>query len=433
MKQNEISAPTLNDPASQTTPQIHLIGAQSAVSQHITHPIAMHSCNIQLHGVSILNDVIEGVENADFPPLEVEVSKKLRPSADGEPATTTEKAVISILSNAVRIRCEKEGEAWKAYHLTVDFPRLLKGHNGWTIQDENTFFLALSHLLQTVDKIVPAHCKGRIIPGIVHDCASFWSRIEFPLQFDDPDLRMFNCLFNARHSEVRKPPLKVQGQTVTWKGSELTVRAYMTGRQLCEKYKHVIEPEDVNVLRIELELKKGKLRQYFDVPEGCRLTRFTFDSLYTAFSRGMGGLQGVFHKEGATIVKGTSSARYIAQLINEKRLADNVSAEDLIKDYVKVKGLKPRQVTQLKSDVYKLLAQSSERLFLDWFPKDKPLPARDISPMRKSKSGGLFPVEHPYSSDLVIDPRIRKAYSSVDFIVYADTLKPQIYSPSPIL
>jgi len=419
----------INSPASEASVSaVHLIGAQDAITQQpIPHPIAMHCCNIAPHELYILDDVINCVQDDEFPHIEVEIKQKRSSSKGGSP---TEEATISMLYNTVVIQCKKENGRWKVYHVTVDFPRLLKGHNGWVIQDENTFLLALSQLLRLVDQIATEGSKGHIIPGIVPSCASYWSKIEFPLQFEDSNRSIFNALFNARHSEVRKPPLKVKDQTVTWKGSELTVRAYMKGLQLHEKYKHIIDEEDMHVLRIELELKKKKLREYFDIPEGCRLATFSFTSLYTAFQKGMLGLQGVFNNKDTTH-KGTKAAKAIVGQCNNKLIADGVSADDLIDDYVKSIGLKKRQASTLRRDVHKLLEQSSTMSFLDYFPKDKPLPARNISPFRKSESGNPFPVEHSIPADLVIDTRIREAYSKVDSIIYTDSLKQHLTNTSP--
>jgi hypothetical protein len=233
--------------------------------------------NLRLHP-SIGNCPVENLDK--LPPVLrnaiVKITPGVLPSSsnfgnryDGE----TPRYIPKILTRAVHVdsfgaitlNAKKDGHKWRFESVDFNPGRLLHGHNGW-ILSEDQFLKALSiyrHLVAPMlaeqDDVV------HLIPG-VPGSRSHWKKVEIPFHLIDTDGTILTAIENAKPESINSRPYRKEGETATFENSNKSLRisAYrkdiqmLSGRRNRSIAAAVDQPVPA-ILRVEVTLAKEKL------------------------------------------------------------------------------------------------------------------------------------------------------------------------------
>lgn len=340
-----------------------------------------------------------------------------------------DKVTITLAHKAIIVLARVTKQGLLAYHIRVDFARILFNHSGRVIQSHEEILAALTAYFDPINKFITADSQDRALPGIVSGCKTYWSSLEVPFQIHDPKRDIFKQLSRSSHSKVRKPALYVAGETVSFKGAQFGLNAYFKDIQLQDRYHHKIDEEDEHVLRLEVSWLKKALVSAFNGQDSQRLQTFTFAANYEAFLEGMRGVRGAFHKQVPSDLKLSKAEQFILKLI--LRGDTDLTPRELVKTYQESSTNK-RATAESLGRIQSALESVSMVKLADLFPDDAPLPSKNIKPKRErpdakgQPTGKFFEVEKAVIP-MTVNPAIRKAYSKVSFIEYSDFQRSTIY------
>lgn len=345
-----------------------------------------------------------------------------------------ESVSISLLNNSIRITARYlPARGWRVLHLWADLARLLFGHTGKVITTDAELHQALSILNQLLNQLLDQYSQDRCIPGLLPGCMSYWSMIEIPMQIHDPKGELLRAVANAKLKNHHNSPLVVQGETVTFKGSVLKLSFYRKDIQLKERYHHEVSPNDHEVLRVEVTLKKAKLRSLFGVLAKHRLSHFSVSDLYRAFYHVLSGLQGGYRIPGkqtsTTKRRPTAKARALAVMFMDQKYTGTL--DEFLDTYKHATGCSCKTAEQYARDIRSIIQNSSSYLLSSIFPPNGPIKSRQITPFRVDESGKKSPaMSYAQTNNIPIHNDISKVYQNIGYVPYdqfkysKDTFKP---------
>lgn len=93
----------------------------------------------------------------------------------------------------------------RIYEIHLNPSKILRGHNGGTIQSDRELALALTmvrHILAGV--LVKPDQASRLIPGLAAGGTSYWASIEVAMNLRDPDGAVWAQMQGMRTRKIRK-------------------------------------------------------------------------------------------------------------------------------------------------------------------------------------------------------------------------------------
>ncbi|MCG3777124.1 MAG: hypothetical protein JW395_4000 [Nitrospira sp.] len=172
------------------------------------------------------------------------------------------------------------GSRSTATWLEVSLPRLLHGHNGRLIANQKELDDALAKLNNLV---------GQVCLPAINKAEDKFTRVDLVLQFRDNPAAFKAAHRNCRHSWIRREAGEYDGESIYWKGADMTVRIY--DKQLEQR------GQPGNIVRVEVELRREALKKAFfgmrDSPEfeWRELTSLSFGRCYEVYREIMCGFR----------------------------------------------------------------------------------------------------------------------------------------------
>lgn len=164
------------------------------------------------------------------------------------------------------------GDQFKITSVEVSLPRILFGHNGRLIQDEQSFIAAMVWLNYFLRSILdPLPPNDGLIPGLsarTPDC--HFTRIDLCWHLPGTS-GVLASLGNAQHERIRSLPSFIRGETVSLRGSFLQIVAYDKVREM-----RLMRGISSEIHRVEIRFKNKALTEVYPYADGNGYRHLTF-------------------------------------------------------------------------------------------------------------------------------------------------------------
>jgi hypothetical protein len=197
-------------------------------------------------------------------------------------------------------------ERQRIYEIHLNPSKILRGHNGGTIQSDREVALALTVVRHILAGVVEKPKQAtRLIPGLPGR-SSYWASIEVAMNLRDPEGAVWAHMQRMRTARIRKNALYFEN-TVCLKGTGLELKCYDKLAHLKGKNRgRVPDVADNRVTRLEVVLKKDKMIAFDFIPKAERpsiqsfegkqkLVAFNLDQLKAVHRHYFSDLKAVYH------------------------------------------------------------------------------------------------------------------------------------------
>jgi len=347
----------------------------------------------------------------------------------------------------LRLEYVKGEMRWKVDYATVNFARLLFGHNARLIETESEWHIALTIANQLLNKVIYPGQEDILIPGLNPDSQSYFTYLELANQVKDKDGVLLASMKHARllfnNSDNRRyDDLKTSGGSQTiYLGNavEPLLRMYRKDLEIVEKSNKddqgkgtrrlALRKEDEECLRIEVLLRGRKLINTMMVDseaysDGVRLQTFALADLATPCSSVLANIKGVFknssYKKPAKFVEETQ------KLID--RIAQSVTPpplHDLLEDLRDERDYCNASIATIRANVEAWLEHTSTTSLDQVLPGSVQSEVMHLQPLRHIGDEKYVPVGRTTALAVPVDPRIERAYSSLSTLNYRDAYYPE--------
>jgi hypothetical protein len=263
----------------------------------------------------------------------------------------------------LRFRTRHVGTRKDPYQQVIDqielnLAKIAHGHNAipiWHPLELCGLLILVRHALRGV--LINPDEASTLIPGLVHDCRTHWSKIEVGMHINDPGQAVYRLMSRMRSEYARK--LEIFDNTVRLKGTNVIIKAYDKPTEMVAKKistKANLEPStDHPITRLEVELWGRKAASFGFLPEEQRpLTRmhdgkpylegFMLEQLRAIFRHYVRELKGIYH---APKKPGGGDAAGMAAVLAAVHLRSGMPVDELVRLYAEL-GMRDRKEARPK-------------------------------------------------------------------------------------
>ena len=184
-----------------------------------------------------------------------------------------------------------------------------------------------------------------------------FTRVDFAWQFEVDVALFIQAHRNSRNSRIRSDPYLYEKRSLIFRGAEVKIRLYDKSAEMFKR--------DGNILRVEVELHGGRLRE--ELGGGNPVTSLNFDQCYQAFRRVMLGFQL------SPIPRKGGIAEFLAAGMREGWTAGGVPCFELY-----TQGMSSKNTSRLRRQIEALRPAFYQINWAELLPADGPPPPVEI-------------------------------------------------------
>lgn len=269
------------------------------------------------------------------------------------------------------------------HKIELNPSKIVHGHNGIPITDERRFcavLILIRHILRGV--LVDPSKASSLIPGLIEDCHTHWSKIEIAMHIRDPQQAVFKLMDRMRSPRIRSGPEHLEN-TTRLKGTNVKIKAYDKIPQMVDKKiarRRDLRPStDDPITRLEIELKGAKTAAFNFLDSDARpllerhgekqfLKGFSLPSLQAIHRHYFSELKAIYHAKKSDV---DGDIAGIAAMIAATHLRWHTPVDELLDLYVELgrrKGKAPYPKPGSKDEAKKkVAARKSMRALVERF------------------------------------------------------------------
>ncbi|MGB6223020.1 hypothetical protein [Haloferula sp.] len=236
--------------------------------------------------------------------------------------------------------------------IELNLAKIAHGHNAIPISHERELcglLILVRHVLSGV--LVDPTKASTLIPGLVKNSGTHWSKIEIGTHIEDPGKTLFRLMRRMRSTRARN--LEFLKNTVRLNGTNVMMKVYdKTAAMIAKKHgkKNLRPSTNHPITRLELELTNNKTTSLLPLPDGTPalirkddgklfLEGFTLEHLKLTHRDYFSDIKGIFH---AGKKPGDGEQAGLASLLAAVHLRSEMPVDDLLDLYVEL-GMRDRK------------------------------------------------------------------------------------------
>jgi len=295
--------------------------------------------------------------------------------------------------------------------IELNLAKIAHGHNAIPIRHEQELcglLILVRHVLSGV--LVDPSKASILIPGLVKDSGSHWSKIEIGMHIKDPGRSVYNLMQRMRSTRARK--LEFFDNTVRLKGTNVILKVYDKAVEMVAKKqaaKRDLHPStDDPITRLEVELTNKKAASFHFLPEDQRplirqednkqyLEGFTLEQLKAIHRDYFSELKGVYHSRKKL---GEGDQAGMAAVLAAVHLRTGIPVEHLLDIYVEL-GMRDKKKphTHDEETKAKKRARRDIRVLIERFLEESStLTADELFSDKAYRSQPIIGVENCYGA-----------------------------------
>ncbi len=316
----------------------------------------------------------------------------------------------------LRFRTKHVGTRKDPYRQVIDqielnLAKIAHGHNAIPIRHEQELCGLLILVRHVLSKVLVDPAKASmLIPGLVKNSLSHWSKIEIGAHIEDPGQTVFKLMHRMRSTRARK--LEFFDNTVRLKGTNVILKVYDKPVEMVAKKqaaKKDLRPSTGEpITRLEVELTNKKAATFNFLPEDQRplirqedkkqyLEGFTLEQLKAIHRDYFSELEGVYH---ARKKPGDGDQAGMAAVLAAVHLRSGMPVEHLLDVYVEL-GMRDKKKPQTHEEEKKakIRARQDMRNLIERFLEDSStLTAEELLSDEAFRSQPIIGVDGRYGS-----------------------------------
>jgi hypothetical protein len=222
--------------------------------------------------------------------------------------------------------------------VEAELPTLLFGHNARVLADQHEVDLSVQRLDALVKTICePASPTAGFIPGQGDPASTHFTRVDIGWNFHIPAPDVMHAMRDAKHESINRPSITYQGSSITFNGTRVRIVIYDKARK--ERARSLLLP----VTRIETQLHGEKISELFQTPH---LTALRLDDGYRVYRQVLLGFRL------SSVIPAPSGGTLNHFLAYQQARHPE---EDVVADYVRVRGKGPRFHRDLRTAVGRIV------------------------------------------------------------------------------
>lgn len=294
--------------------------------------------------------------------------------------------------------------------IELNLAKIAHGHNAIPIRHEQELcglLILARHALSGV--LVDPTKASMLIPGLIKNSHTHWSKIEIGMQIKDPGQTVFNLMRRARSTRARS--LEFLKNTARHTGTNVTMKAYDKFAAMIAKKHGKMNMQasiDHPITRLEIELKNKKTASISCLPDGTPalirkedkkvfLEGFTLEHLKLTHRDYFSDLKSIFH---AQKKPGEGEKAGMASLLAAIHLRSGIPVVELADLYADL-GMRNRKKPRFSDEevVAKKRARQDMRNLIERFVEESStLSAVDLLSDEAYRSQPIIGVDGCYGS-----------------------------------